>query len=291
MTFKDKPAETGIIKERKPEWLKVQMPSGGEVKKIRNMMRVKSLHTVCEEARCPNIGECWSSGTATFLILGDVCTRNCRFCAIKSEKPMPPDPDEPKNVAESVKQMTLKHTVITSVTRDDLPDGGADHWKRVVLETRKLNPETTIEVLIPDFLGKKEHYTIVFKSMPDILNHNVETVPRLYASVRPKADYEKSLELLKDAKEFGLRTKTGIMVGCGERNDEVLDVMHQLADIGVSILTIGQYLQPTKEHLPVSRFVTPSEFAEFKKAGLEMGFEHVESAPLVRSSYHAGEQL
>ncbi len=291
MTYKDKPFEKKVLYAKKPEWLKVQMPIGEEYQKIKQMMRTNSLHTVCEEAHCPNIGECWGSGTATFLVLGDVCSRNCRFCAVTSGKPTLPDPMEPKNIAESVFKMHLAHTVITSVTRDDLPDGGAEHWRQIVIETRKLNPKTTIEVLIPDFMGKQEQYSIVFSADPDILNHNVETVPRLYPTVRPKANFNNSLRLLKDAKEYGLKTKTGFMVGLGETKEEVIDIMKQLRKNEVSILTIGQYLQPTKAHLAVSRYVTPAEFVEYKKIGLEMGFLHVESAPLVRSSYHAKDQV
>lgn len=291
MTYRENIDTSTPTADKKPLWLKVKMPAGEEYQNIRKMMRSKSLHTVCEEAHCPNIGECWSCGTATFLVLGDVCSRNCRFCAISSGNPVAPDADEPLKVAESIKNMKLTHAVITSVTRDDLPDGGAEHWRQIILETKKLNPNTTIEVLIPDFLGKEELYNIVFSAMPDILNHNVETVPRLYALVRPKANYNNSITLLDNARKYGLKTKTGIMVGIGETDDEVHEVMKDLIKIGVSILTIGQYLQPTKAHLPVTRFVSPETFAEYKSNGLKLGFKHIESAPLVRSSYHAKEQI
>jgi lipoic acid synthetase len=276
---------------KRPEWLKVRAPGGEVFASIKSMMREKSLHTVCEEAHCPNINECWNSGTATFMILGDVCVRNCKFCAVKSGKGLAPDPSEPVMVAESIAKMNLKHAVITSVTRDDLQDGGSTHWAETIRKIREYNPFTTIEVLIPDFKGNSDDLLRVFCEKPDILNHNIETVPRLYPIVRPQANYNKSLLVLKKAKEFGLRTKTGIMVGLGETLEEIIDVMIDLRHIEVKIITIGQYLQPTKEHLPVSRFVTPEEFRQYKRIGIEMGFEHIESAPLVRSSYHAEKQL
>jgi len=276
---------------RRPKWLKVRAPGGESYAEIKDMMRSKKLHTVCEEAHCPNIGECWGMGTATFLILGDVCTRNCRFCAITTGKPMPPHPEEPIKVAESVKKMRLKHAVITSVNRDDLDDGGSVHWAETIIRTRELNPNTTIEVLIPDFMGIKWQIDNVIEAKPEILNHNIETVPRLYAKVRPKAVYQRSLDLLKYCSENGMRTKSGLMVGIGEQPQEVFEVLKDLFAHKVKIVTIGQYLQPTKEHRPVDRFVRPEEFAEYKKFGLELGFEIVESAPLVRSSYHAGKHV
>jgi lipoyl synthase len=272
---------------QRPEWLKVRAPGGDKFAEVKSMMRSKSLHTVCEEAHCPNMAECWNCGTATFMILGDICVRNCKFCAINSGCPAQPDPDEPKNVAESIKLMKLKHAVITSVTRDDLADSGASFWAEVIRECKQLNPELTLEVLIPDLKGNRQLLQIVFDEKPDVLNHNVETVPNLYKVVRPQADYEQSLRVLSYAKQAGLKTKSGIMVGLGETKDEIIQVMKDLRANNVDILTIGQYLQPTKEHLPVVRFVHPDEFAEFKKIGLELGFEFVESAPLVRSSYHA----
>lgn len=287
--FKDKNYQERRVK--RPDWLKVKAPGGENYIRIRNMMRAKELHTVCEEAHCPNIGECWGSGTATFLILGDTCTRNCKFCTITSGKPLPPDLNEPKKVAESVKKMNLKHTVVTSVNRDDLPDGGSQLWAETIFEIRKLNPNTTIEVLIPDFEGDKIALETVFKAKPDILNHNIETAPRLYKTVRPKANYQQSLDVLKYANDYGLKPKSGLMVGLGETNGEVINVLEDLLKSNVKIVTIGQYLQPSKKHLPVDRFVTPKEFSEFKRIGLKLGFDFVESAPLVRSSYHAANHV
>lgn len=278
-------------RRRRPEWLKVRAPGGEKYTEIKEIVRGKQLHTVCEEAHCPNLGECWNSGTATFIILGDICTRNCRFCAITSGRPKEPDKNEPLHVAESIQTMKLRHTVITSVTRDDLPDGGSEHWAETIEQIRSLNPQTTIEVLIPDFFGHVEDLDRVINARPDILNHNIETVPRLYKLVRPKSIYQRSLGLLKYCSEHGLKTKSGLMVGIGERKEEVLEVLHDLYAHNVKIVTIGQYLQPTKGHLPVDRFVEPSEFLEYKRAGINIGFERVESAPLVRSSYHAGDHV
>jgi lipoic acid synthetase len=279
--------ETENIRIKRPDWLKVKAPGGDKYAEIHQMMRSKSLHTVCEEAHCPNIGECWGNGTATFLILGEICTRNCRFCAITTGKPMPPDKNEPQNVAESVKNMKVRHAVITSVNRDDLADGGSTLWAETIRRTREMNPNTTIEVLIPDFMGFKDQLQRVIDERPDILNHNIETVPRLYKTVRPKAKYQQSLDVLLESANQGLRTKSGLMVGVGETLEEVQEVLKDLYAHKVKIVTIGQYLQPTKQHLDVVRFVEPSEFLEYKKFGLKLGFEHVESGPLVRSSYHA----
>lgn len=275
----------------RPEWLKVKAPGGDGFAAIKAIVQGSKLHTVCEEAHCPNISDCWSRGTATFMILGDVCSRRCRFCAIQKGEPSEPDYKEPQRIAESIRKMKLKHSVITSVTRDDLIDGGAEIWASTIIEIRKLNPDTTVEVLIPDFQGKQLLYQTVFDCKPDILNHNIETVPRLYPIARPLADYNNSLKLLKDAKEFGLKTKTGLMVGLGEKKEEVLDCFKDLRENAVDIITIGQYLQPTAKHLPVDRYVEPQEFEEYKNLALEMGFEHIESAPLVRSSYHAEEAI
>jgi lipoic acid synthetase len=250
-------------------------------------MRSKALHTVCEEAHCPNISECWNHGTATFMILGDSCSRNCKFCAVEHGNLAAPDPEEPSRVAESIENMKLRHAVITSVTRDDLHDGGAKIWADTIRQIRRLNPETTIEVLIPDMKADPELLDIIFREKPDILNHNVETVPRLYSEVRPQADYLQSVEVLNRSRESGLKTKTGIMVGLGETFDEVTEVMKDLRQVDTNIMTIGQYLQPSRRHRPVDRFVHPDEFDEYRKIGLEMGFETIESAPLVRSSYHA----
>ncbi len=273
--------------DRRPPWLKVRAPGGDSYAKLKGMMRSKALHTVCEEARCPNIAECWGAGTATFMIGGDTCTRSCGFCAVKTGRPLPVDWDEPRRVAEAVRQMQLVHCVITSVNRDELPDGGAQLWAETVRAVRALNPTTTVEVLIPDFKGKLDALQIVLNSKPDILGHNTETVPRLYRRVRPQGKYAWTLSVLEESKKQGFRTKSGMMLGLGETKDEVLSVMEDLRSVGCDILTLGQYLQPTKNHLPVERFVHPDEFAEYRERGLEMGFLHVESGPLVRSSYHA----
>jgi lipoic acid synthetase len=275
---------------RRPEWLKVRVPSGENFARLKGLIDGKRLNTVCEEARCPNMGECWHNGTATFMILGEVCTRSCGFCAVKTGKPTGLDAEEPRRVAEAVNAMGLRHAVITSVNRDELYDGGAQIFAETIRLTRELNPGTTIEVLIPDFRGDEFALDIVLDAFPDILNHNMETVPRLYELARPQAKYERSLELLGRAKKRGFTTKTGMMLGLGERPGEVTAVMKDLRAVRCDILTLGQYLRPTKDHLPVDRFVTPDEFAAHKKSGKEMGFTHVESGPLVRSSYHAEEQ-
>jgi lipoic acid synthetase len=272
---------------RRPEWLKVRAPGGETYVRLKQMMRAKALHTVCEEARCPNIAECWGAGTATFMILGDACTRSCGFCAVKTGRPLPVDPDEPRRVAEAVRQMGIRHAVVTSVNRDELPDGGARWFARTIEEIRRFCPGVTVEVLIPDFKGKKEALQLVIDARPDILGHNTETVPRLYRRVRPQGKYHWTLSVLEQAKRQGMRTKTGLMLGLGETFQEVIAVMQDLRRVGVDILTLGQYLQPTPNHLPVERYVTPEEFAELRRIGLELGFEHVESGPLVRSSYHA----
>jgi lipoic acid synthetase len=277
--------------QRRPEWLKVKAPGGEKFSNVKALMRSKSLHTVCEEARCPNISECWNCGTATFMILGDTCSRNCGFCAITPGNPLPPDPDEPRHVAESVSNMKLRHVVITSVTRDDLSDGGAEHWAETIKAVKEMNPGVTVEILIPDFKGNAKLVKLVADAGPDIFNHNVETVPNLYSTVRPQANYKISLGVLEAAKSLGMMTKTGFMVGLGEELEQIKNLMKDLRAIDVDILTIGQYLQPTQKHLPVVRYVHPDEFAEYKKIALEMGFRFVESAPLVRSSYHAERSL
>jgi len=284
--YPEPPREQGQ-KSPRPEWLKVRAPGGETYANLKKMMRSKTLHTVCEEAHCPNIGECWGRGTATFLILGDICTRSCGFCAIKTGRPQPVDPEEPLKVALAVQQMGISHVVITSVNRDELPDQGSTIWAKTIEEVRRLNPKVSIEVLIPDFKGDLNCLQRVLDAKPNILNHNVETVPRLYRTVRPQAKYERSLRVLQYSKEQGFITKTGIMVGIGETFDEVVQVMKDLRQIDVDIFTIGQYLQPTPAHLPVDRFVTPEEFKQYKLIGIELGFRHVESGPLVRSSYHA----
>lgn len=280
--------------QKRPEWLKVKLPSGENYNRLKVLMRSKSLHTVCEEAQCPNIGECWGAGTATFLILGDVCTRSCAFCDIKTGRPGPLDWDEPRRVAEAVRAMNLRHVVITSVNRDELDDGGAPIFALCIEKIRQVQPGCSIEVLIPDFKGDKEALEIVVKAQPEILNHNVETVPRLFKKVQPQDNYEWAMATLSNAKQMNnnILTKSGIMLGLGENWDEVVTVMQDLADRNVDILTLGQYLQPNKrQHLPIDRYYTPAEFAELKGIGLNMGFRWVESGPLVRSSYRAEQQV
>jgi len=275
------------LQGRRPEWLKVRAPGGEDYARVKSMMRSKALHTVCEEARCPNITECWNAGTATFMIHGDTCTRSCGFCAVKTGRPLAVDTDEPRRVAEAVASMSLKHCVITSVNRDEMKDGGSTIWAETIQRTRELSPSTTIEVLIPDFKGNMENLQRIIDARPDILNHNTETVPRLYRPVRPQGKFHWTLDVLRESKRQGMRTKTGVMLGLGETPSEVIDVMKELRAVNVDILTLGQYLQPTKNHLPVDRFVHPDEFAHYRTVGLDMGFAIVESGPLVRSSYHA----
>jgi lipoyl synthase len=272
---------------KRPEWLKVKLPSGDNYIGVKKLMREQQLHTVCEEAKCPNMAECWNNKSATFMILGDTCTRSCGFCNIKVGIPNKLDLDEPRRVADSVKVLGLDHVVITSVNRDELKDGGSSIFSETVRLINEEMPDTTVEILIPDFRGSEDAFNIIMKNPPDILNHNLETVPNLYHVVRPQAKYERSLKLIRWFKDRFLRTKSGIMVGIGEKPDEVLSLMHDLVNHGCDILTIGQYLQPTKNHLPVDRFVTPDEFNMYKEEGLKMGFKIVESSPLVRSSYHA----
>ena len=285
--FKEEVEKTKIPLGKRPDWLKVKLPTGDNYLDVRNLMRNQHLNTVCEEARCPNIAECWNARSATFMILGDTCTRSCGFCNIKVGIPNELDLDEPRRVAESVKELNLRHVVITSVNRDELKDGGASIFAETIRLIREEMPETTIEILIPDFRGVIEAFDIIMKNPPDILNHNLETIPRLYHAVRPQAKYERSLKLIRWFKDRYLKTKSGIMVGIGEKPDEVLNLMHDLVEHGCDILTIGQYLQPTKNHLPVDRFVTPEEFKMYKEEGIKIGFKIVESSPLVRSSYHA----
>lgn len=272
---------------RRPDWLKVKLPMGENFSDVLNLMRNQKLNTVCEEAKCPNLAECWNNRTATFMILGDTCTRSCGFCNVKLGLPTELDLDEPRRVAEAVENLQLRHVVITSVNRDELTDGGAGIFSETVRLIREKMPNCTIEILIPDFKGSVGSFEIIMNNPPDILNHNLETVKRLYHAVRPQAKYERSLELISWFKAKGLRTKSGIMVGIGETKEEVVEIMKNLVDAGCDILTIGQYLQPTKMHLPVHRYVHPDEFNYYKTEGLDLGFIAVESAPLVRSSYHA----
>lgn len=284
------PGRSPLI-SRRPEWLKVKIPGGAGYTETKQLVDQHRLHTVCEEARCPNIAECWSRRSATFMILGDVCTRSCGFCAVKTGRPPYLDWDEPRRVAEAIAQLDLRHCVITSVNRDELPDGGAQIFAMTIREIRQRLPNCTIEVLIPDFKGNEEALLTVLAAKPEILNHNVETIPRLYRRVRPQANYRQSLEVLARAKKHGAVTKSGFMLGLGENLDEAKLLLRDLHASQVDIATIGQYLQPSREHLPVERFVPPEEFAQLKAFGLSLGFRHVESGPLVRSSYHADEQV
>ncbi|MDA8216350.1 MAG: lipoyl synthase [Dehalococcoidales bacterium] len=275
---------------KRPDWLKVRFSNGPNYQEVKGLLRGMALHTVCEEAHCPNIGECFESRTATFLILGNVCSRGCRFCAVEHGRPSGLDEEEPARVAEAVRQLSLRYVVVTSVTRDDLPDGGAAIFAATIREVRRASPDCGIEVLIPDFGGSREALAAVMAARPDILNHNVETVPGLYRRVRPQADYARSLALLGRAKEMdaSVFTKSGVMVGVGETWDQLLALMADLAAVGCDILTIGQYLAPSSRHLPIERYYAPEEFAALKAEGERLGLRHVEAAPLVRSSYHAG---
>lgn len=284
------PVERSSRPNRLPPWFKVTIQQGPRYRQIRDIMDSLELHTICEEARCPNVWECWNNGTATFLILGDICTRRCHYCAVTTGRPHPLNPDEPVRVAEAVKALGLRHAVITSVNRDELEDGGAAIFAQTIREIRRLIPSCAVEVLIPDFEGSVSALATVVAEEPDLLNHNIETVRRLFPALRPQGKYQRSIELLDRAKRLGAKTKAGLIVGMGETEVEIREVMQDLRAVGCDILTIGQYLQPTKRHLPVVRFYHPDEFAAFKADGLALGYEHVESGPLVRSSYHAEQQ-
>ena len=278
-------------RQRKPSWLRVKLPTGPEYKKVREIVSEHKLHTICESGNCPNMGECWGAGTATFMILGNICTRSCGFCAVATGRPDAADPFEPLRVAKSVKLMSVKHCVITSVDRDDLPDGGSITWAETVKAVRRVSPETKMETLIPDFMGKWENLQRVIDVAPDIVSHNLETVRRLTKEVRIQAKYDRSLEVLFRLKKGGMKTKSGVMLGLGETEAEVLETMDDLRSVGCDVLTLGQYLQPTPKHLPVAEFITPEAFARYKEIGLEKGFRFVESGPLVRSSYHAEKHI
>lgn len=279
--------ENTPLRIKKPKWLRVKLPTGEKYKKVRGLVTDHKLHTICESGSCPNMGECWGEGTATFMILGNICTRSCGFCAVKTGKPLAADLLEPQKVANSVKVMGVKHAVITSVDRDDLEDGGSIIWVDTVNEIRKQSPGTTLETLIPDFGGKWDNLQRIIDVAPEIVSHNLETVRRLTKEVRIQAKYNRSLEVLRRLKQGGMRTKSGVMLGLGETEEEVIESMQDLRSVGVDILTLGQYLQPTPKHLPVADFVTPEKFQEYKELGMKMGYRFVESAPLVRSSYHA----
>lgn len=276
---------------RKPEWLKISIGANERYTETKRIVENHCLHTICSSGRCPNMGECWGKGTATFMIGGDICTRSCKFCNTQTGRPLPLDADEPTHVAESIVLMKLSHAVVTSVDRDDLPDLGAGHWARTITEIKRINPDTTIEVLIPDFQGRMELVDKIIAANPEIISHNMETVRRISPLVRSAADYETSLQVIRRIAESGITAKSGIMVGLGETPSEVEELMDDLLATGCSILTIGQYLQPTRRHYPVEEYVTPEQFAQYKQTGLEKGFEQVESAPLVRSSYHAEKHI
>lgn len=272
---------------RKPDWLKVKLGGNNCFSQTKHIVESHNLHTICSSGKCPNIGECWGRGTATFMIGGDICTRSCKFCNTKTGKPLPLDTKEPENVAESIRLMKLKHAVITSVDRDDLPDMSAQHWADTIRKIKDVNPKTTIEVLIPDFQGKTELIDLVCNAAPDVISHNMETVKRLTPQVRSAAKYDISLSVLKRIAENGLKAKSGIMLGLGETTDEIMELMDDLLEVNCSVLTIGQYLQPTRKHLPVSAYIHPDEFKRLKDIAMQKGFGYVESGPLVRSSYHA----
>jgi len=274
-------------KVKKPDWLRVKLPTGENYKHVRGLVDTHKLHTICESGNCPNMGECWGEGTATFMILGNTCTRSCGFCAVATGRPDPVDWDEPQRVAEAIYLMKVKHAVITSVDRDELKDGGSIIWYNTIKAVKALNPQTTLETLIPDFKGEKENIQRIVDAAPEVVSHNIETVERLTRKVGIQAKYWRSMEVIRTLKQAGMRTKSGIMLGLGERKEEVIQTLHDLADNGCDVVTIGQYLQPTKKHLPVDRFVHPDEFAELKDIGYRLGLDYVESGPLVRSSYHS----
>lgn len=275
----------------KPKWLRVKLPTGENYRKVRGLVDQHKLHTICESGNCPNMGECWGEGTATFMILGNICTRSCGFCAVATGRPLAADPNEPERVAESIRLMGVKHAVITSVDRDDLSDGGSTIWFNTVAAVRRVSPGTTMETLIPDFAGKWENLQRIIDAAPEVVSHNLETVRRLTKQVRIQAKYDRSLEALLRLKQGGMRTKSGVMLGLGETEEETFETIDDLASVDVDILTLGQYLQPTPKHLPVASFITPEKFAEYKEYALSKGFRYVESGPLVRSSYHAEKHL
>ncbi|MEJ7828927.1 MAG: lipoyl synthase [Segetibacter sp.] len=283
--------DANTTKIKKPDWLRVKLPIGESYKHVRGLVDTHKLHTICESGNCPNMGECWGEGTATFMILGNTCTRSCGFCAVATGRPDPVDWDEPQRVAEAIYLMKVKHAVLTSVDRDELKDGGSVIWYNTIKAVKALNTNTTLETLIPDFKGYTDQIQRIIDAAPEVVSHNMETVERLSRQVRIQAKYRRSLEVLRNLKQGGMRTKTGIMLGLGEKKEEVIQSMEDLASVGVDVLTLGQYLQPTKKHLPVHRFVHPDEFKELREIGYELGFDYVESGPLVRSSYHSGRHV
>ena len=285
------PASTAASRVKKPDWLRVKLPIGESYRQVRNLVDTHKLHTICESGNCPNMGECWGAGTATFMILGNICTRSCGFCAVATGRPEPVDWDEPQRVAEAIHLMKVKHAVVTSVDRDELKDGGSIIWANTIKAIRALNPGTTLETLIPDFRGQWENLQRIIEVAPEVVSHNLETVERLTKQVRIQAKYHRSLEVIRRLKEGGMRTKSGIMLGLGETKEETVQAMQDLYDNGCDVITLGQYLQPTPRHLPVVRFIHPDEFAELREIGYAMGLDYVESGPLVRSSYHAEKHI
>ena len=281
------PIASNEPKRTKPDWLRVKLPIGESYKNVRNLVDTHKLHTICESGNCPNMGECWGAGTATFMILGNVCTRSCGFCAVATGRPDAVDWDEPQRVAEAIHLMKVKHAVITSVDRDEIKDGGSIIWYNTIKAVKALNPETTLETLIPDFKGQKENIQRIIEAAPEVISHNIETVERLTRQVRIQAKYWRSMEVISTLKQGGMRTKSGVMLGLGETKEEVTQTLRDLAAAGCDVVTLGQYLQPTKKHLPVQRFVHPDEFAEYREIGYGLGLDYVESGPLVRSSYHS----
>lgn len=281
------PAVSPEPRLKKPDWLRVRLPVGEEFRKLRSLVDTHKLHTICESGNCPNMGECWGAGTATFMILGNVCTRSCGFCSVATGRPLEPDYDEPQRVAEAIHLMKVRHAVITSVDRDELPDGGSILWQHTIRAVKALNPDTTLETLIPDFKGQRENLARIIESAPEVVSHNIETVERLTRQVRIQAKYWRSMDVLRTLRDGGMRVKSGIMLGLGETREEVVQTLRDLRDNGTDVVTIGQYLQPTRKHLPVVRFVHPDEFAEYREIGYGLGLDYVESGPLVRSSYHS----
>jgi lipoyl synthase len=277
--------------QRLPGWMKMEMPRGSNYSRMKNILERQHLHTICTSGKCPNIGECWNRGTATFMILGEICTRSCKFCGVQTGKPLPPDPEEPERIAETIKIMGIHHAVITSVDRDDLKDGGAEIWAKTIRATREKSPGITIETLIPDFDGQPGLLNRIVETQPEVISHNLETVRRLTSKIRSKAKYERSLQVIKHIAESGINAKSGIMAGLGETEDEIYQTMDDLLQVGCKIFTVGQYLQPTPRHLEVSHFITPAEFEKYKNIGLKKGFYYVESGPLIRSSYHADKHV
>lgn len=287
----DEMIEKEILRTRKPDWLRVRLPIGEEYKHVRNLVDTHKLHTICESGNCPNMGECWGEGTATFMILGNICTRSCGFCAVATGRPLAVDWNEPQRVAEAIHLMKVKHAVITSVDRDEIKDGGSVIWYNTIRAVQALNPDTTMETLIPDFKAEEENIQRIIDAAPDVVSHNIETVERLTRTVRIQAKYWRSMQTLRILKKGGMRTKSGIMLGLGEAKEEVVQTMNDLRESDVDVITIGQYLQPSKKHLPVHRFIHPDEFADLREIGYQIGFDYVESGPLVRSSYHSDKHV